>query len=149
MAVAGASGPIPLAACLRALGSLLRDVGILATGGDRRLIGNTDLESQLVSLARTFDSQRSARRDTARFCGPHNQRAETPHLFFQKADCVVQLVAAEGVAADQFGEPIGLVNRRLADRPHFVERNGNAPRGRLPSCLRARQPAANDADHSH
>ena len=50
-----------LAACLRALGSLLRDVGILATGGDRRLIGNTDLESQLVSLARTFDSQRSAR----------------------------------------------------------------------------------------
>jgi DNA polymerase-3 subunit delta' len=50
-----------LAACLRALGSLLRDVGILATGGDRRLIGNTDLESTLVPLARTFDSRRSAR----------------------------------------------------------------------------------------
>ena len=49
-----------LAACLRALGSLLRDVGILATGGDTRLIGNTDLESQLVSLARSFDSRRSA-----------------------------------------------------------------------------------------
>ena len=50
-----------LAACLRALGSLLRDVGILATGGDRRLIGNTDLESKLVPLARTFDSRRSSR----------------------------------------------------------------------------------------
>ena len=49
-----------LAACLRALGSLLRDVGILASGGDTRLIGNTDLEAQLVSLARTFDSRRSA-----------------------------------------------------------------------------------------
>jgi DNA polymerase-3 subunit delta' len=50
-----------LAACLRALGSLLRDVGILATGGDARLIGNTDLESQLASLARSFDSRRSAK----------------------------------------------------------------------------------------
>ena len=49
-----------LAACLRALGSLLRDVGILASGGDTRLIGNTDLEAQLASLARTFDSRRSA-----------------------------------------------------------------------------------------
>jgi DNA polymerase-3 subunit delta' len=50
-----------LAACLRALGSLLRDVGILATGGDARLIGNTDLEAELTSLARTFDSRRSAK----------------------------------------------------------------------------------------
>ena len=49
-----------LAACLRALGSLLRDVGILSTGGDRGLIGNADLETQLASLARTFDRRRSA-----------------------------------------------------------------------------------------
>jgi DNA polymerase-3 subunit delta' len=49
-----------LAACLRALGSLLRDVSILAAGGDRHLIGNSDLESQLASLARSFDSRRTA-----------------------------------------------------------------------------------------
>jgi DNA polymerase-3 subunit delta' len=49
-----------LAACLRALGSLLRDVGILSAGGDRSLMGNTDLESQLTSLARSFDSRRTA-----------------------------------------------------------------------------------------
>lgn len=49
-----------LAACLRVLGSLLRDVSILAAGGDRNLIGNTDLEAQLASLARSFDSRRSA-----------------------------------------------------------------------------------------
>jgi DNA polymerase III subunit delta' len=49
-----------LAACLRALGSLLRDVGILASGGDRTLVGNSDLESQLATLARSFDRRRSA-----------------------------------------------------------------------------------------
>ena len=49
-----------LAACLRALGSLLRDVSILAGGGDRSLIGNSDLEPQLASLAKSFDGKRAA-----------------------------------------------------------------------------------------
>jgi DNA polymerase-3 subunit delta' len=49
-----------LAACLRSLGSLLRDVGILAEGGDRRLIGNSDLEPQLAALAKSFDGTRTA-----------------------------------------------------------------------------------------
>ena len=49
-----------LAACLRVLGSLLRDVSILSAGGDRSLIGNSDLEAQLASLARSFDERRSA-----------------------------------------------------------------------------------------
>jgi DNA polymerase-3 subunit delta' len=49
-----------LAACLRSLGSLLRDIGILASGGDRNLIGNSDLESQLAAMAKSFDSQRTA-----------------------------------------------------------------------------------------
>ena len=54
-----------LAACLRVLGSLLRDVSILAAGGDRGLIGNSDLEPQLESLARSFDGRRSASAYTA------------------------------------------------------------------------------------
>jgi DNA polymerase-3 subunit delta' len=49
-----------LAACLRSLGSLLRDVGILAEGGDRSLIGNSDLEPQLAALAKSFDGTRTA-----------------------------------------------------------------------------------------
>ena len=48
-----------LAACLRALASLLRDIGILAIGADRRMLGNADLESQLEPLARAFNSRRS------------------------------------------------------------------------------------------
>ena len=49
-----------LAACLRALGSLLRDVSILAAGGEARLIGNSDLEARLAGLAKSFDGKRTA-----------------------------------------------------------------------------------------
>ena len=50
-----------LAACLRALGSLLRDIRILGTGGDRRVLANADLAPQLEPLARPYDSDRSIR----------------------------------------------------------------------------------------
>ncbi|HEY1303413.1 MAG TPA: DNA polymerase III subunit delta' [Vicinamibacterales bacterium] len=48
-----------LAACLRALASLLRDTSILALGGDRRMLGNADLEPTLMTVSRTFDGRRS------------------------------------------------------------------------------------------
>jgi DNA polymerase-3 subunit delta' len=48
-----------MATCLRALASLLRDLGILATGADRRTLANGDLESQLEGLTSTFDHRRS------------------------------------------------------------------------------------------
>jgi hypothetical protein len=54
-----------MAARLRALASLLRDTSILAIGGDRRLLGNADLESRLSSLSRSFDGARSTRAYTA------------------------------------------------------------------------------------
>jgi hypothetical protein len=50
-----------LAVRLRSLGSLLRDVGIIATRADRALIANTDLEQALEKLASSFDAQRSMR----------------------------------------------------------------------------------------
>jgi hypothetical protein len=46
---------------LRALGSLLRDVGIIATSADRAMIANTDLEKPLEKLASSYDAQRSMR----------------------------------------------------------------------------------------
>ena len=48
-----------LAARLRSLGSLLRDIGIVATRADRAMIANTDLEKPLEQLATSFDAQRS------------------------------------------------------------------------------------------
>ena len=48
-----------MAACLRALASLLRDLGIVATQGDRRTLANADLEPQLEKLTGSFDHRRS------------------------------------------------------------------------------------------
>jgi DNA polymerase-3 subunit delta' len=50
-----------LAVCLRSLGSLLRDIGIIASRADRRSLANADLEAQLEKLSASFDSDRSLR----------------------------------------------------------------------------------------
>jgi DNA polymerase-3 subunit delta' len=50
-----------MAACLRALASLLRDLGILSTQADRRMLANADLAPQLEKLASAFDHTRSLR----------------------------------------------------------------------------------------
>lgn len=60
-------GPVPaverehLGARLRAISSLLRDVGLLASGADARLLANLDRHSQLEQLARTFGSDRASK----------------------------------------------------------------------------------------
>ena len=54
-----------VAVCLRALASLLRDIGILANHGDARLLANADLQADLERLAASFDSERSMRAFTA------------------------------------------------------------------------------------
>jgi DNA polymerase-3 subunit delta' len=46
---------------LRALGSLLRDLGVLATGADRRVLANADLATELERLSPAFDRDRSLR----------------------------------------------------------------------------------------
>jgi DNA polymerase-3 subunit delta' len=50
-----------VAACLRSMASLLRDLGLLAGQADRRLLANVDLEADLRRLATAFDSRRSHR----------------------------------------------------------------------------------------
>jgi len=47
-----------LATCLRSLSSLLRDVGVIATQADARLLANADLEAELRRLAPAFDEER-------------------------------------------------------------------------------------------
>jgi DNA polymerase-3 subunit delta' len=49
-----------LSVCLRALGSLLRDVGLLSEGGDAASLANPDVRPQLDALSRTLSGQRSA-----------------------------------------------------------------------------------------
>ena len=50
-----------LAVRLRSLGSLLRDVGIIASRVDRGVLANADLEHQLEKLSSSFDVERSMR----------------------------------------------------------------------------------------
>jgi DNA polymerase III subunit delta' len=50
-----------LATSLRALLSLLRDVGVISTQADPRLLANADLEAELRQLANAFDDRRSRR----------------------------------------------------------------------------------------
>ena len=57
----GGSERDELAVCLRALGSLLRDLGILAMQGDRETLVNADLVGQLDPLTRSYDAERSVR----------------------------------------------------------------------------------------
>ena len=54
-----------VAACLRALSSLLRDLGILSTRADARMLANADLRSALERLSTAYDSARSMRAFTA------------------------------------------------------------------------------------
>jgi DNA polymerase-3 subunit delta' len=48
-----------LAVHLRSLGSLLRDVGIIASGADRAMLANADLEAQLEALSSSYHAERS------------------------------------------------------------------------------------------
>jgi len=50
-----------LAACLRILSSLLRDLGAIASRADSRLIANTDIEADLERLSAAWDADRSSR----------------------------------------------------------------------------------------
>jgi DNA polymerase-3 subunit delta' len=50
-----------LAACLRALASLLRDIGLVGAQGDAAVLANADLAPQLRVLARSYDSDRTVR----------------------------------------------------------------------------------------
>ena len=44
---------------LQALSSLVRDLGLLRSGADVRLLANVDLRAELDALAKSFDSERA------------------------------------------------------------------------------------------
>ena len=114
---------------------------------DQRMRRDRVGDSRREPLA--IDGQRSAGRDARLIGGAHDDRAEPPHLLFEQADGVIELVAAEGVAADELGELVGLVDGRRPHRPHLVENDPYAGGGGLPGCLAAGQPAADDGDVGH
>ena len=139
------SGPVAMmTGDVRRGGGNRRD--LFARQRDERMLVNGLCDSAREQLA--IDRQRRAcghARDLGRM---HHERVEPPHLFFEQTDGVVELVAAEGVAADQLGKPIGLVDVGRPDGPHFVDGDGNAAGGGLPGGLAPGQAAADDADRA-
>ena len=59
--VTGAAERDQMATCLRAMASLLRDVGLLANRADPATLANADLQDDLRRLAGAYDSERSMR----------------------------------------------------------------------------------------
>jgi hypothetical protein len=74
----------------------------------------------------TIDRQRRAGGHPARLGGAHDERSQPPHFFLQQSDGVIELVTAEGIAAHQFGQPIGLVHAGLTPGAHLVEDDTHA-----------------------
>jgi DNA polymerase-3 subunit delta' len=54
-----------LSACLRVMASVLRDLGLMASGADDAVLANADLRAELDALARSYDANRSVRAYTA------------------------------------------------------------------------------------
>jgi hypothetical protein len=58
-------------------------------------------------------------------------------------------VRAQGIAANELGEPIRGVDGRFPRRSHFVEMNPDTALGDLPGSLGSRQPTPYDRDFFH
>ncbi len=56
------------------------------------------------------------------------------------------IVGAEGIGADEFGQPVGLMRFGLAPGSHFVQHDRHAGRGNLPRSLRPCQAAPDYVD---
>ena len=58
-------------------------------------------------------------RNTTRFGRLDHERAEPPHLLFEKTVRVRQVIGAQRVAANELGKAIGAMDRRRLVRPHL------------------------------
>ena len=88
--------------------------------------------------------QRRAARH-ARHVGAREQHAaERAQLGLEQAVGVGEVDGFEGVAADQLGQPVGVVGRRLDRRPHLVQGHPDAALRERPGRLRAGETAADD-----
>ena len=93
------------------------------------------------------DGQRAAGRQARGVGAAQDQRAGAAHLLMQQADGVVLgIVGAQGVGADEFGQPLGVVGVGAAHGAHLVQHDPGAGLSRLPGRFRARQSAADDVD---
>src|SRR5262249_51899175 len=75
--------------------------------------------------------------------------AQLVHLKLEKAVGVLRILALEGVAADDLGQPVGVMRGGAAHRAHLVEGDTVPALGELVRRLRARKSAADDGYICH
>ena len=90
------------------------------------------------------DSERAATRNARLIRGLEHDAAEQPHLGFEESVRVQGIRRFERVAADQLGESIGLMRRRLPDGPHLVQRDAHAAFGERPGSLATGEATTHD-----
>ena len=137
------SGPVATITGSRSL-----DAGIARTSS-RTIVMSGCARASSVTIcgeALAIDGERRAGRHAARLGRAHHERAEPPHLFLQQADGVIELVAAEGVAADELGErsvlwtAVGRTGRISCSVDRHAARRG------LPGGFGSGETAADDPD---
>ena len=137
------SGPVAMIAWSQSAGG--RPGDFLARDGDQRM--RFELCGHCGGKPVAVDGQRAAGRHLVGVARRHDQRAGQPHLGMQQPDRIVLgVVGAEGVGADQLGEPVGLVGIGAAHRAHLMQDDRHAGLGRLPCGFRTGEAAADDMD---
>ena len=81
----------------------------------------------------------------ARRVGAREQQApQRAQLRLEQAVRVGEIDRLEGVAADELGQPVGVMGRRPHRRPHLVQRHAHAALRERPGRLRAGETAADN-----
>ena len=118
-----------------------------ADDADARVVRN--LARHRLRESHAIDGERRAGGDARQIGRAHDQRAQPAHLLFQEADGVIEFVAAEGIAADELGEAVGLVHRGRAYGPHLVDDDRHLESCGLPRGLASCEATADDGDHGN
>ena len=74
----------------------------------------------------------------------HDERIQHAHFRLEQPHGIGKAVAAQAVAAHQFGHGIQVLGRSFKARLHFVEIHGHTTPGDLPGGFTPGQSAAND-----
>ena len=110
---------------------------------DQRVIFQRPGDGSRKAVA--VDRQRAAGRHLVGVGRAHDQRAKAAHFGMQQSDRIVGgIIGAEGVGADQFGEPLGAVRFRHPVRPHLVQHDAHTGIRDLPGSLRPGEAGADD-----
>ena len=93
-----------------------------------------------------IDGEGVAAGDAGLLRGAQQQRIQAAQFLLEQPGRGGFGLALQRVAADQFGEAVGLVRRGGAHGTHFVEDARNAAAGDLPGGFGAGESAADDVD---